>query len=476
MLQPQDSVDDVRGISKLVSHGRFAADWLAGVVRRQALDPIMVPGLANASIHDRDPTAFTLFLRALGNNPAAARLAIGGYSGDYTPAGAPAAALTSPSGVRAATSELPRLADVLRKLTAVTATDGAAANELGRAFTAAAGATDEVDGQHSKDAAWFAFNLMTTMPGFTARTDAGLRGIPPELKPYFSQIAGSYATEITEGANLNDRNADAPNSFGDVDSVIPGLHPMFNLTPRATYDFLKTFADTDANMKPFNQGMADLAARLKAEGIQIEKAKSPGDDRPGLERIMTALGNVGGLAFAAEVTVRGRIDEENERTRKILQQLIGVGFTSTGFAGPAGITKELLWEAGMFAGEQQVSGAIDRLGNGSLVDKVKQQDAKLTLATHYDVVRTMLTHGYHLDVSPQEFSRSHTSIIDGSGNLLPFGALVDDHAKFVSYRAWLFANGMGGKHDRAFGQLSLYASQNFVGTKTNAALTAASWK
>ncbi|HEX6472980.1 MAG TPA: hypothetical protein VF069_28075, partial [Streptosporangiaceae bacterium] len=189
MLHPQDSLDDVRGISKLVGHGRFSADWLAGVVQRQALDPIMVPGLEDRGIHDRDPVAFTLFLRALGNNPAAARLAIGGYSGDYTPAGAPAAALASPasptSGARAASSELPRLSDVLRKLTSVTATDGAAANELGRSFAAAAGATDEADGRHTKDAAWFAFNLMTTMPGFTARTDSGLRGLPPELKPYF---------------------------------------------------------------------------------------------------------------------------------------------------------------------------------------------------------------------------------------------------------------------------------------------------
>jgi hypothetical protein len=475
MLQPQDSVDDVRGISKLVGHGRFAADWLAGVVQRQALDPIMFPGLEDHSIHDRDPVAFTLFLRALGNNPAAARLAIGGYSGDYTPAGVPVAKLVSPTAVRAATAELPRLADVLRKLTAVTATDGAAANELGRAFAAAAGATDEADGQHTRDAAWFAFNLMTTMPGFKTQTDLGPRGLPPELKPYLSQIAGSYATEITEGANLNDRNADAPNAFGDVDSVIPGLHPMFSLTPRATYDFLKTFADTDANMKPFNQGMADLAARLKAIGVDIEKNRRPGDDSPGLERIMESLGSVAGLQLGAEEKVRGDLDNQDARERRLLQQLISVEFSAIGFGTPEGVVNELLWETGLFGGEQSVGDAIDHPGEVTRVDKLRNEDSLATLATHYDVVRSMLDYGYRIDVTPAEYSAAHTSIVDNSGQLLPYGELVKDNTKMAAYRGWLRVNGMGGIHDSAFGQLSLRAAASLVGHRQLAANEAKSW-
>jgi hypothetical protein len=466
MLERQDSVDDVRGISKLVSHGNFAPDWLATVVQRQALDPILVPGLEDDSIHDRDGTAFNLFLRALGTNPAAARLAIGQYAGDYTPQGAPASASRFPSALTATQSNGRTLDEVLRKLTSTVADGGAPAKEMGRVFAAASGATDETDGQHSKDAAWFAYNTMTTIDsGFQTRTDAGLRGVPAEIKPYLAQIAGSYATEITEGANLTDRNADDPSSFGDVNSAIPGLNPMFNLSTRDTYNLLKTFADTDENIRLFNQGMGDLAARLKAEGVNIEKSRRAGDDSPGLIRIMDSLGAVAGLQLAAEEKVRGQMDDRDVRERKLLQQLVGVEFAAAGFAAPNGIANELLWETSLFGGEQQVGDVIDQLGNTTRVDKLRREDAQATLAAHYDVVRTMLDHGYQLDVTPLEFSTSHTSIVDGSGSLLSYGALVKDSAKLTAYRAWLRANGMGGVHDSAFGEVSLGAADRLVGAK-----------
>jgi hypothetical protein len=476
MLEHQDSVDEVRGISKLVSHGRFAADWLAAVVQNQALDPIMRAGLEDHSIHDRDVTAFTLFLRALGNNPAAARLAIGQYADDYMPEAAPKDGLPYWSPSTLPRSRPPNLDEVLRKLAGVVADGGPPAEEMGHVFAAASGATDEADGHHSRDAAWFAYNTMLTIDsGFQARTDAGMRGVPDEMKPYLSQIAGSYATEITEGANLNDRNADAPTTFGAVDSVIPGLNPMFNLSPRDTYDFLKTFADTDENMKPFNQGMGDLAARLKAEGVNIEKNRQPGDTGPGLERIMDSLGSVAGLQLAAEEKVRGDMDNRDARERKLLQQLIGIEFSGVGFAAPAGVTNELLWETGLFASEQQVGNAMDRLSATTRVDKLRQSELQATLAAHYDVVRSMLDHGYSLDVTPTKYSASHASIVDGSGHLLSYAALARDPAKMAAYRGWLRANGMGGAHDNAFGELSQGAANRFVGTKNRTRDTAVDW-
>jgi hypothetical protein len=477
MLERQDSVDDVRGISKLVSHGRFAPDWLANVVDRQALDPIMTPGLEESSIHDRDGTAFTLFLRALGNNPAAARLAIGQYTGDYTPQGAPAPASQFPAAPTTTQSNERTLDDVLRKLTATVADGGAPAKEMGHVFAAASGATDEADGQHTQDAAWFAYNTMTTIDsGFQTRTNAGLRGAPAEIKPYLAQIAGSYATEITEGANIDEPNARLPSKFSDVNSPIPGLNPQFSLNARDTYDFMKTFADTDELMKPFDQGMSTLAERLKQQGVQIEANHTGGQDRLGMSEIMDSIGYVAGLEVAAKEQVRGKLDAEDERNRKLLQLLVGAESAGAGFAAPAGIAKELVWETMLYGTEQQTGQALDQLGEASRVDELNKEQVRVTLARHYDVVHTMLDDGYKVNVTPAEYSKTHPSIVDASGHLLPYAHFAKDDAKLNAYYGWLAANGWGGTDPESLGRQSVGWVNRLEGAQVRARSQAGTWE
>jgi hypothetical protein len=82
LLRPPATLDDTRGMAKLVSHGAFSADWLAQVVRGNALDPVMNPVLARDRRFN-DAQAFGVFLHALGGNPAAARMALGSYAGRF---------------------------------------------------------------------------------------------------------------------------------------------------------------------------------------------------------------------------------------------------------------------------------------------------------------------------------------------------------------------------------------------------------
>ncbi len=154
--------DDVRGLAKLVSHGSFPSDWLANVVRRQAVEPVLDPVL-----NDRErrvaarERSLGAFMHALGNNPAAARLAIGGDYAipkipilDYVDFGGSGSPILGPED---------RLAQRLRDLSSAVVDSPSDSREMGRAFASASGAYDESDGKHSTEAAWFAYSVMKNM-------------------------------------------------------------------------------------------------------------------------------------------------------------------------------------------------------------------------------------------------------------------------------------------------------------------------
>ncbi|WP_211591640.1 hypothetical protein [Microbispora sp. H10836] len=234
--------EDRRDIGDLLPAGRLPTEWLADLVATQVF-----PSREKTPAKTLAP-----YLRALAADPAAARLAISLATRDSPLPKDTAARLLALPGV-APRDRRPDLVTFLRDLNDLAAADATSADAFGRMLAAAAGAYDEKDGAHSDVAARFAFAVMTGTPGF--------RFAPP-TRVHVAEVAGAYATEMAEGANLGDSNQLLPSAFGPVESRVPGLSPAFRLSPEDTFRFLLAFAGDESDRGPFDQGMGDLANRL----------------------------------------------------------------------------------------------------------------------------------------------------------------------------------------------------------------------
>src|SRR5690606_30171894 len=159
--------------------GEFPPGWLAGIAAPRLVSFTTTPRHAS-------PVSAPL-LYALGNNPAAARLALTAVTkgGPLGP------------GQEDTRPELGEFLKTLHERSGGLRLDAAArpgwrtrfspegvnADAFGRMLAAAAGAYDEQDGRHSREAAKIAFTVMTTF--------GHIRMADP-VKIHFSEIAGAY--------------------------------------------------------------------------------------------------------------------------------------------------------------------------------------------------------------------------------------------------------------------------------------------
>ncbi|MFC6086437.1 DUF6571 family protein [Sphaerisporangium aureirubrum] len=413
------------GTSLLVISGRFPAGWLAQVAT--------VNGLTTGK-----PSAG--FLHALGNNPTAARLALRLSTGDYTKDNTKLAAL------------LTRFAGQTRG-----AYSDPEADAFGRMLAAAAGAYDEKDGAHSKDAATVAFTVMTTL----GKVDLG-----QATRIHMSEIAGSYATEILEGANLGDTNHILDSSNTRVTSSLPGLKPSFRLSPEDTYHFLKTFTDTLANQAPFQAGMGLLTTRLINEAVpQMIKSKDP----TRLDDTFGALGNVRGFELAARETWGNAQDQAAEESRQLASLLIGnaagaVGLAFTGAGAVAYTALSSIWSYY----------DTTKAEPESEIDKIRATDARETLGRQHTIAQALLDAGFSPSISPKAYditNQSGIKIAEQSGKLRPFSELIDlSTPGYDALDRWFIANGMGGNDSLALGQLTNRYADRFEGRKQRSML------
>ncbi|MBO2451790.1 hypothetical protein J4573_32210 [Actinomadura barringtoniae] len=466
LFDPNLSPDDRRGVATLVSYGSFPPEWLASLARVQALDPLYKQGTARPDFHHGDLNAtdwetVQRMMQALAHNPAAARLAFQGVAGAFP---------TSPTSVGGVQNHPASLSATLQNLTTLTGLDPGAAEQFGHALAAGSGAYDEQHG-HSQDAARFAFTVMTALPKVQ---------IAAQTRISLSQIAGSYAPEIAEGANIDDRNQDT--AFGKVQTFTPGLKPLFSLSPEDTYAFLKTFADSPADMRPFEQGMGELTRRLFNESVRIEVAKQHGRlpaDAPGLERVMQALGYVSGLQTQAEHTVQGALDERDAERRDKLRDLADLGFkVGDVFVPTAGEAAEEVWGYLTEYGGKALDQVKDAADENTRIGRLEDRDLQMSLGLQHAMILRLIQGGYAMKVKPLDFKDPHPGwpFHDDKGRLLPYEDLAKDPERLANYVAWLEANGRGGEHETDFGQVGVNASGAFSGKSKEAGDAAKSWE
>ncbi|KAA9380581.1 hypothetical protein F5972_05475 [Microbispora cellulosiformans] len=129
-----DRDEDRMSIGDLLSAARLPAEWLAEVVVTQ----MFLPG------DESNGATLTPYLKALSENPAAARLAIAPATGD-SPLPRDAMSLLAHAG--GTSDRRPGLVAFLRDLNRRTSGNAESADAFGRLLAAASGAYDERDGR-----------------------------------------------------------------------------------------------------------------------------------------------------------------------------------------------------------------------------------------------------------------------------------------------------------------------------------------
>ncbi|MEU7915487.1 hypothetical protein [Microbispora bryophytorum] len=437
-----DDEEDRRDIGELLSAGRLPTEGLAEVVATQAF----LPG---------DKTrgeTLAPYLEALAADPAAARLAIAlATRNSPLPKDTAARLLTRPGlGPR---DRRPDLVPFLRDLNDRAAVDATSADAFGRMLAAASGAYDEKDGAHSDVAARFAFAVVTGASGF---------GFAPPTRVHLAEIAGAYATEITEGANLGDSNQLLPSAFGPVESHVPGLSPMFRLSPEDTYRFLLAFAGDERDRRPFDQGMGDLARRLV--GVNVSPMLKTADPTR-LDDLFAALGNVRGFELASAEKHLKALDDVVERNDVADDMAWGVSQLVLGKALPQG---ELLWLM-----LDQGRGLLKDSGPGeeTNVERLHDSDNDETLGRRHTVAGLLLGAGFPPIVSPKDYQAAcppGVAVADGEGGLRPFPEIAQSGNRGLrALDQWFITNGLDSRDDLSLGEKTKKLSDIFEGGKSN---------
>ncbi|GAA3443279.1 hypothetical protein Pve01_27580 [Planomonospora venezuelensis] len=435
-----EGAEDMEAVATLLSHGDYPDVWLAGLVA-----PALRPGSRISG-----PTLAGL-LNALGNNPAAARLAIGSAAEFGANPASPTLAL--PFGPLSPSPEKwdsrPELAAFLKGLNERAGRSAEGSDAFGRLLAAASGAYDEQDGEHSQEAALFAYTVMTAADGWSLN-DA--------TRIHLAEIAGSYATEITLGADLGDSDVAKGSAMQTTPGLFewtppPGLRGAFRLSPEDTFRFMTTFAGTSETRSPFDDGMDNLLHRMLPHASEM--ARSSGDVTA-LDNLFAALGNVRGFELAAAVRVLKPNDDGVEDAEDAESFLAGGTLGVLGLINPFSTIPRAWTALSTGVSAYYTYGRDPKMQ----VEEIQKLDGAETLARQYEAARLLMTQGFTPKVDPSG------SIVGPDGALRPFNEIVKQgKAGLQALDQWFVDNGMGRGDKFAFGQLSRRETQYFEGAK-----------
>ncbi|MEV8631950.1 hypothetical protein AB0395_09855 [Streptosporangium sp. NPDC051023] len=433
-------------LASLLRYGTFPAAWLTGMVKDKVGKQV---GDGDSTRPRRWKTDLVPFLPALANNPEVARGLFNSMPREK---------------LRDLFTELNRTETPL-PFRRPPGLDFDVSAEFGRMLAAGGGAYEE--GPHSPEAAKFAFTTMLIM-GNLRDTDgtADSPGTPMEVAPkarvFMSELAGAYATEITEGANIGDANMTQDSALRPFTSAL-GTTSAFTLSPEDTYRFLKTFADSAENLAPFDRGMGRFSQQLIADALAT--TRRTGDTKLA-DKVFTALGNARGFELAAVEKVQGNldmIDKQRKDTQNFFRDA-GIGLVSM-YAAPTKVA-EYAWYA--LSTYLSADGAFGE-GDETRMDRVNKQSSVETLGRQHTYAQILMANGFAPTITPADFQAVHpfdVPIADAKGNLKPFSELIKEGNRGLeAFEKWATTNGMGGKDELAPGKLSADTAGWFEGGK-----------
>ncbi|GAA0992775.1 hypothetical protein GCM10009555_082380 [Acrocarpospora macrocephala] len=439
-----EDAEGMEALATLLSHGNYPDVWLAELVTPALRPDSRISG----------PTLAGLF-NALGNNPAAARLAIG-RAARLSPLPSPPALPLPSLGPLPPSPEAwdkrPELAAFLKGLNERANKFPEESDAFGRLLAAASGAYDEQDGKHSKEAAFFAYTVMTTADEWKLN-DA--------TRIHMAEIAGSYATEITLGANLNDADVAKDSALQVAPGLfewtsIPGLRGTFRLSPEDTFRFMTTFAGNDDARLRFDESMGEFVQRVLPTVSNSVKSSGNTDS---IDNLFKALGSVRGAELAAAVRVLKPKDERAESVADAESTVIGGAMAALGLTYPL-TAIPIAWTV-------LSTGVSTYYTYGrnpeEKVDELLESDEAETLGRRHVMAELLMKQGFAPQTLPAGI------IADSNGHLRPFEDILRQRAAGVrAFDQWMVDNGMGKGNPLSLGELISQQANNFVGNKEEA--------
>ncbi|MFC4058062.1 hypothetical protein ACFOWE_07130 [Planomonospora corallina] len=433
---------DLDGVVGLLKRGPYPTEWLAGLGAAVLADRVGSKA-ANGDL--------SVFMELLAANPAAARLALGSAAG----LGEPSAWEKDLRRAFPKGGESDRLAGFLVKLGERARRDAETAEAFGRLLASASGAHDEKQGGHSRQAAFFAYTVMTTVDDIRLHDAA---------RPHLSELAASYAPEITLGADIEAVDATmgsarlpSPGLFEPVH--VPGLRGAFRLSPKDTFRFLTTFAGKAETRAPFEAGMGELTQRLLPTAARLAKE----GDSSALHDLFRVLGNARGFELAAATRVLKPRDEAAENAHDAESFLVGAGM------GVIGLLPPFSAHAAVWTGLSTGVSAYYTYGPEpeKELEELEKLVAMETLGRKHNVAGLLAQHGFTPEVPPAQTSQGKgTLITDENGALLPFEEINKHGEKGrEALTQWFIDNGMGSSRDLSLGRLAGIEADSFEGRR-----------
>ncbi|MET8337629.1 hypothetical protein ABZV14_32205 [Streptosporangium canum] len=419
-------------LASLLRYGMFPTAWLSEIARGRVGKPV---GTGDGTRPRRWKTDLVPLLPALANNPDVTRGLFNAMSRE---------------DLRDLFTELNRTETPL-PYKRPPGMDFDVSAEFGRMLAAGGGAYEK--GPHSPEAAKFAFNVMTIMGDL--RDPEGSPGKPMDVAPgariFMSTLAGAYAAEITEGADIGDANMTQASTLKPFTSSF-GTTSAFSLSPKDTFRFLKTFADSAKNLAPFDRGMGRFSQELIADASATARRTR---DAEQMDRVFTALGNVRGFERAAVEKVQGNLDMIDKQHKDVVNftRDTAIALTSI-FAAPT-LAYDFAWFA--LSTTLAADGAFGE-EDETRVERADKEDGIATLGRQHTYAQMLMANGFVPKVTPAEWQAAcppGVTITDAKGNLQSFSELVKQGNKGLeSFERWAAANGMGSKEDLSVGKLS----------------------
>lgn len=278
------------------------------------------------------------------------------------------------------------------------------ARAFGRALEAGAGVGEEKPGRHSPAAAAFALDAILVTGPFG---DA----IPAPLRPALTSIATSYIHELVTGARFDravyrSSGTAVPENWNQL----PGITPAFYLSPKDTYQFLKTFVgdkgltdDFDKAVAAFRYDTLQAAARLDAQA-----------DKNHFRHTAETFGDLASIEVKALLEVRGERDATNDIITNILKNSASLAIDQVPLLDeliPAGweLTKAYL-----------ISDLLDEVAENrkTLVEDALEARSDFILRQKYDMAYLLYEAGYPTSDPPPELISKNTGTLKTFDELL----------------------------------------------------------
>ncbi|MEU4832809.1 hypothetical protein [Streptosporangium sp. NPDC023615] len=271
------------------------------------------------------------------------------------------------------------------------------AGAFGRALEAGTEATTEKAGQHSQEAAAFAFDAIRTAAAFG--TD-----LPIPAKDSMGVIAQSYVHEVVSGGRF-DRAADRVSSMSPPEhwKSLPGVTPAFYLSPEDTSQFTKTFVGEDKASNAFNSAVA----RFRHDTLLSTARLDARSDDNHFRDISMMFGDFSSIAFRATVDVLGEKDAIADLARDFTKNTAGLMLGGVAFVQPAA---DMGWE---LAQAYIFSSASDLWADSfkTQVEAVTEERIDLVKRMKYEMASLLHGGGYPASEPPEELVSTATGVL-----------------------------------------------------------------